>query len=94
MKSIELSIKTPKTQYFEAMKAPSPNSSLGCHWARHTLKSIQILGFLGQFNKFHTKNQYYWDRCTNTTICYATRMKNRCKYKVFTMVCSLGMSPR
>ena len=86
MKSIELSLKTTKTQYFEAMKAPSPNSNLGCHWARHTLKSTQILGFLGQFNKFQTKNQYYWDSCTNTPIRNTTLMQKRCKYIVFAMV--------
>ena len=56
MKSIELSLKTKKTQYFEAMKASSLKSSLGCHSARHTLKSTQILGFLGQFNKFQIKS--------------------------------------
>ena len=86
MKSIELSLKTKKTQYFEAMKAPSLKSSLGCHWARHTLKSTQIFGFLGQFNKFQTKNQYYWDSCTNTTIFNTALMKKRCKYIVFTMI--------
>ena len=73
MKSVELSQKTQKTQYSEAMKASSLAS--GLPQARHTLKSAQILGFLGQFNKFARKNQYNWDSCTNTSIFDTNVMK-------------------
>ena len=75
MKSVELIQKTKKTQYFEAMKASSPKP--GLPHARHTLKSAQILGFLGQFNKFARKNQYNWDSCTNTQICNTNVMKTK-----------------
>ena len=73
MKSVELSQKTQKTQYSEAMKASSLAS--GLLQARHTLKSAQILGFLGQFNKLARKNQYNWDSCTNTSIFDTNVMK-------------------